>query len=103
MRKSGIYIIFTAAATALFALLFIGHPRLTAPYHRHVLKENLQLVQKLGLTDLCLFTETPYTRHLSQADNFSAFKDSPRIFEHFPSGSMTTPTQLVRSEINRNP
>ncbi len=29
------------------------------------------LVQRLGLTDICLFTEARYTRHPSQADIFS--------------------------------
>jgi hypothetical protein len=46
------------------------------------------LVARLGLTDVCLFTDARYTRHLSQADAFSAFQDHPRAIEHFPSGSV---------------
>jgi hypothetical protein len=49
----------------------------------------------LGITDMCLFTEARYTRHLSQADHFAAFQDSPMAFEHFPSGSMTLPPVLI--------
>lgn len=49
------------------------------------------MVAELGLTDLCLFTEARYTRHLSQADLHSAFQDHPLAFEHFPSGSLVTP------------
>jgi hypothetical protein len=45
-------------------------------------------VRRLDLTDPCLFTEARYTRHLSQADAFSAFQDHPRSLEHFPSGSI---------------
>jgi hypothetical protein len=46
------------------------------------------LVARLGLTDLCLFTEARYTRHPSQADAFAPFQDHPRALEHFPSGSL---------------
>lgn len=46
------------------------------------------LVRRLELTDPCLFTEARYTRHLSQADLFSAFQDHPRALEHFPSGAV---------------
>lgn len=97
MRKSGIFIIFTAAGIFISLLLLIGHPHMTGAYYQKNQKEEALLVKKLDLTDLCLFTEAPYTRHLSQADNFSAFKDSPLIFEHYPSGSLTLPPQLVHS------
>ena len=43
------------------------------------------------LTDLCLFTEARYTRHLSQADLHSAFQDHPLGLEHFPTGSLVPP------------
>ena len=49
------------------------------------------LVRDLGLTDLALFTEARYTRHLSQADLHTAFQDHPLAFEHFPSGSLLAP------------
>lgn len=45
----------------------------------------------LELTDLCLFTEARYTRHLSQADLHTPFQDHPFAFEHFPSGSLVLP------------
>jgi hypothetical protein len=51
-------------------------------------------VRQLGLTDLCLFTEARYTRHLSQADLHSAFQDHPGALEHFPSGALTAPPSL---------
>jgi len=48
------------------------------------------LVRALRLTDLCLFTEASYTRHLSMADLNTPFQDSPLTFEHFPSGSLAS-------------
>jgi len=51
------------------------------------------MVQALRLTDLALFTEARYTRHLSQADAFSAFQDGPVALEHFPAGSLVMPTR----------
>ncbi len=51
------------------------------------------LVQALHLTDFALFTEARYTRHLSQADAFSAFQDGPAAMEHFPAGSLVQPNR----------
>ncbi|MFH1604655.1 MAG: hypothetical protein ABIH03_12185 [Pseudomonadota bacterium] len=55
------------------------------------LAERKALVARLGLTDLCLFTEARYTRHPSQADLHSAFQDHPFALEHFPTGSLLSP------------
>ncbi|KAF0219834.1 MAG: hypothetical protein FD176_3432 [Rhodospirillaceae bacterium] len=49
------------------------------------------LVERLGLTDLALFTEARYTRHPSQSDRHAAFQDHPFALEHFPSGSVLPP------------
>ncbi|VFN01653.1 MAG: hypothetical protein BECKG1743D_GA0114223_104474 [Candidatus Kentron sp. G] len=46
------------------------------------------LVRSLELTDLALFTEARYTRHLTQADRHAPFQDYPHAFDHFPSGSL---------------
>ena len=54
-------------------------------------------VRDYELTDLSLFTEARYTRHLSQADGFTPFQDHPMAFEHFPSGSLVTPPALLRA------
>ena len=94
MRKSSIYLTFITACIVALAMLFSIHPLLSASYHDKILAEKTQLVQKLGLTDLCLFTEARYTRHLSQADLHSAFQDHPMAFEHFPSGSVVLPPEL---------
>lgn len=62
-----------------------------------LLHERAALVERLGLTDLALFTEARYTRHPSQADLFSAFQDHPFAFEHFPSGALIPPPEFVGS------
>jgi hypothetical protein len=54
---------------------------------------SVTMVQALRLTDLALFTEARYTRHLSQADTFSAFQDGPVALEHFPAGSLVMPNR----------
>jgi hypothetical protein len=54
------------------------------------------VVKELELTDLALFTEARYTRHLSQADLHSAFQDHPISLEHFPSGSLAGPPAGLR-------
>jgi hypothetical protein len=57
-----------------------------------------EFAARLGLTDLCLFTEARYTRHLSQADLHSAFQDHPGALEHFPSGSLLAPPDLLTTQ-----
>jgi hypothetical protein len=55
-----------------------------------------ETVRTLELTDLCLFTEARYTRHLSQTDLHSAFQDHPVGLEHFPTGSIAGPPASLR-------
>ncbi|MGE4279256.1 MAG: hypothetical protein AB7G62_06675 [Magnetospirillum sp.] len=61
---------------------------------RPAAKRRAELVARLGLTDLALFTEARYTRHPSQADRHAAFQDHPFAFEHFPSGSVLPPRRM---------
>jgi hypothetical protein len=91
MRKSTIFLAGIAAGCLVLAGLLLLHPQLRkADYEIHLAKCQ-QLVRQLQLTDLCLFTEARYTRHLSQADLHSPFQDFPMSFDHFPSGSMVMP------------
>ncbi len=52
-------------------------------------------VSALELTDLSLFTEARYVRHLSQADYHTPFQDHPLALEHFPTGSLVMPPALL--------
>ncbi|MBF0162954.1 MAG: hypothetical protein HQL97_00750 [Magnetococcales bacterium] len=60
----------------------------------HETTEAGQLVEKLLLTDLALFTEARYTRHITQADRHTPFQDHPVALEHFPSGSLVPPARI---------
>lgn len=59
------------------------------------LESKRALVEKLGLTDLALFTEARYTRHPTQADLHSALQDHPGAFDHFPSGALLPPPAIL--------
>jgi len=50
-----------------------------------------RMVRDLSLTDLSLFPEARYTRHLSVSDTHAPFQDHPLALEHFPSGALTRP------------
>lgn len=77
---------------ALVILLAAGH--FAAGRMAPVRRDNRQLVQFLELTDLSIWTGARYTRHLSQADVFSAFQDSMGALEHFPAGTLASPLQV---------
>ena len=96
MRKSTLYLSVLFFLGGVLGLLLVVHPLIGAARQDRAMADKLRLVQALQLTDLCLFTEARYTRHLSQADLFSAFQDHPMSFEHFPSGSLTLPPMLIQ-------
>ena len=75
----------------LATLLTFADGRLRSHDASPRLAASAALVRELGLTDLALFTEARYTRHLSQADLHTAFQDHPLALEHFPSGSLFAP------------
>lgn len=90
MRHSSILFICLAGQAMILGLL-LSHASSSETEQRIVLAHKAALVENLRLTDLCLFTEARYTRHLSQADLNTAFQDHPLSLEHFPSGSFTRP------------
>ena len=93
VRKStGLLIVLLVGGLVLAGLLFI-HPHLQRDDYERGLAQRKHLVRDLQLTDLCLFTEARYTRHLSQADLHAPFQDYPLAFEHFPSGSLVLPPE----------
>ena len=95
MRNSSSFLLYLAANLLLLALLF-AHASFQEMHAGPLLRENSELVQTLGLSDLCLFTEASYTRHPTQADLNTPFQDSPLCLEHFPSGSLLMPPEIVR-------
>jgi hypothetical protein len=87
MRKTDVFqlglgaVLALTCASALDAAL---RSRAAAP----AIERRSDLVARLDLTDLAIFTEARYTRHASQADLHSAFQDHPLAMEHFPNGSL---------------
>ncbi|HUO63716.1 MAG TPA: hypothetical protein VMT97_08440 [Terriglobales bacterium] len=93
-RPSTAFLAWLALAYALLGAAVI-HAHLKQAVRREALSSATALVRRLGLTDLCLFTEARYTRHPTQADSFAAFQDHPGAREHFPSGSLVSPPRRV--------
>jgi len=93
MRKSVLYLLSLLSLVLLLTGLIVKEQITQKNRYEIRIKKSRELTGSLGLTDICLFTEARYTRHLSQADLFSAFQDSPLAFEHFPSGSLVLPPE----------
>ena len=81
-------------AAARFAATFVDATRQRSA-HEPALQRTAELVTRLRLSDVVLFTEARYTRHLTQADLHSAFQDHPVALEHFPSGSLLPPPRIL--------
>ncbi len=93
MARARRFCFLLATAAALLGLLLLLGSR-TAASRQPQITSRQQLVQRFGLTDLALWSEARYTRHLSQADLFSAFQDAPASLDHFPAASIIPPLQL---------
>jgi len=86
MRRSLLFLLFTAASLTVFLLL-----PLHARNSRQHAADELKQLRSLHVTDLCLVTEARYTRHPAMADRHAPFQDHPLSLEHFPSGSLIMP------------
>ncbi len=86
-RKSGPFL-WTLGLSFLLCVLTFVHAVVATRAAGQELSERRNLVARLDLTDLALFTEARYTRHPSQADLHGAFQDHPLALEHFPTGSL---------------
>jgi len=94
-RLSNLYAFYSAVLFALFCIMLVHAADRRAAAQPSLL-EKREMVKALELTDLCVFTEARYTRHLAMADFHSAFQDGPMSFEHFPSGSLFIPVSKSR-------
>jgi hypothetical protein len=95
MRKSKLFFWYLIAN--FFLLLAMGfhassRQKAAVPW----LAEKREMVGRLELTDLCLFTEANYTRHLTQANIHVPFQDHPLSLEHFPSGAILGPPRMLK-------
>ncbi len=90
MRKSTLFLLYLALNFILL-IVMLTHASMSKKSEIEALAEQERMVRRLGLTDICLFTEASYTRHLTQADVHTPFQDSPMTLEHFPSGALVAP------------
>jgi hypothetical protein len=95
VRKSSLCLSLLGAGLLLLGLMFT-HAWLQRRADAPSIDRMAGVVRNLELTDLSLFTEARYTRHLSQTDLHSAFQDHPVALEHFPAGSIAGPPAGVR-------
>ncbi|MCK4911492.1 MAG: hypothetical protein KAR83_07605 [Thermodesulfovibrionales bacterium] len=89
-KKAEVFLIATAVMATLLCLCLL-HGRVQENLRADELAKRSRMVEELMLTDLALFMEARYTRHLSLADRHSAFQDHPMSLEHFPAGSLAGP------------
>ena len=95
-RRSTVFLGTIAGLALILAGMFV-HASLEVRASRPVFARKIALVRRLELTDLCLFTEASYTRHLTMTDLSCAFQDAPMSLEHFPSGGLVAPpSHLLR-------
>ena len=81
----------------ILGVLLVGiHSHMTRRESLHAARMKTAMVAALGITDLCLFTEAPYTRHPALADRHSPLMPHPMTLERFPSGALRPPPHRFR-------
>jgi hypothetical protein len=95
LRKSSLALTLAGVGVLLVAMMFV-HAHLQRRADVPLIEAVAGVVAELELTDLALFTEARYTRHLSQSDLHSPFQDHPVALEHFPTGSIAGPPAALR-------
>jgi hypothetical protein len=97
VRASTVFFAGTGLLALSFLLLLADGERRRANLQPGI-ERTAALVRRLELTDLCLFTEASYTRHLAVADLHTPFQDDPLTLEHFPTGSLVGPPEQLRQQ-----
>jgi len=88
MTKSRVFLIITAIQIIVLIGLVVRSQMVLRVRLADEIPQKRELVKRLELTDLAIWTEARYTRHPSQADFFAPFQDGPSSLEHFPAGSV---------------
>lgn len=58
-------------------------------------KVKIIMARKYYLTDLAIFSDASYLRHITQSDFFAPFQDNPVSFDIFPTSSLVKPPHLI--------
>ncbi|MCX7770991.1 MAG: hypothetical protein N2202_07920 [Proteobacteria bacterium] len=94
-RESIVFLVLVFLLTCLSLVLIIdAHDKNSVNKN----KNTVIWVKKLGLTDLALFSDASYIRHISQSDMFAPFQDNPSSFDIFPTASLVPPTYMRERE-----
>jgi hypothetical protein len=96
-RKCDLFFVFVGLNLAALVLMF-AHAHYRSANAGSGLEEKALIVERLELTDLCLFTDARYARNPAMADLHTPFQDSPMAMEHFPSGTMILPPPHIRPQ-----
>jgi hypothetical protein len=99
LRKSTVFLSYLGATTGVLILVF-AQAALERRDDSPFLRERASMVERYGLTDLCIFTDARYTRNPAAADLGTPFQDHPFSMEHFPSASIIAPPALIRRSPN---
>jgi len=90
VRKADKFLLFILSNLVLLGLMFV-HAEIRTKANLPWLHQEVDVVRKLGITDLCLSTEAAYTRHPSLSDRHAPFQSHPLALEHFPTGAIVMP------------
>ena len=90
MRKADKFLLFILGNCLLLGAMFV-HASLRTAANLPRIHQEVDIVRKLGITDLCLSTEAAYTRHPSQSDRHAPFQSHPLALEFLPSGAIVMP------------
>ncbi len=85
-----------SAAAALILALWLHAFRLERTTGKDR-AETLSLIERLELSDLCLFPEAPHTRHPAVVDRHAAFRLHPLAFDPHPTGMFVRPPRHSRT------
>lgn len=91
MRRSALFLALAGVPALVLMVAIASSPSGLAPVPGRI-ERSRELARALRVTDLCIFTEAPYTRHPALVDRAQPFQDSPFLPDHFPSGSLIQPS-----------
>ena len=96
LLKARVFVAVTVTQMVLLAILVMWSRGVARSRQVEEIPRKQELVERLELTDLAIWTEARYTRHPSQADFFAPLQDGPSSLEHFPAGSVVAAPDRTR-------
>ena len=94
LRKSTVFLYYLGATLGVLAFIS-AQAAVQRKSDLPFVLERRVMVERYGLTDLCMFTDARYTRNPALADLSTPFQDHPLSMEHFPSASIVAPPTSI--------